>query len=178
MGNKMIISFIGKKGVFQEIKLTHTRLARMMNKLKDIPGQELFQYYDKDGIKKTIDSDAVNEYIETSTGHDFTAKDFRTWCGTVEAFDHLADLIIENNDRDADKNIVAALDMVAKKLGNTRAVCKKYYVHPDLLSCYKDGRLDKYLHKLSKLKLENNTSIHDEEEKLIMEFLEAECHCH
>ncbi len=173
----MIIAFRGKKGVFQEIKLTHTRLARMMNKLKDIPGQELFQYYDKDGIKKTIDSDSVNEYIEMSTGHDFTAKDFRTWCGTLEAFDHLADLVTAGDIADPDKRIVTALDMVAKKLGNTRAVCKKYYVHPQLLNAYKEGTLDKYLEKLNNLKKEKTTGIHEAEEELIMEFLENECHC-
>jgi DNA topoisomerase-1 len=172
-GNKMTISFRGKKGVQQEVVLTHTRLINMLKKLKDIPGQELFQFYDADGTKRSLESDAVNEYIETCTGKDFTAKDFRTWWGTVTAATYLAGLPPQQTKEEAHKNIVAALDAVAKNLGNTRTVCKKYYVHPLLLSYYEDGKLEKYLDKIRDVK--PSDGVIREEEKMIIEFMKEEC---
>src|SRR6202044_1966532 len=122
--------FIGKKGVFREVTLTHSRLSGMLKKLKDIPGHELFQFYDTDGSKKTIDSSGINEYLELCTGKDFTAKDFRTWWGTVTALSFLAEIKAAHTESATQHDILATLDAVAKKLGNTRSVCKKYYVHP------------------------------------------------
>ncbi|MES2622736.1 MAG: DNA topoisomerase IB [Bacteroidota bacterium] len=174
-GNKMKISFKGKKGVFQEIVLSQGRLVRLLKKLKDIPGQELFQYYDTDGTKKGIDSGNINEYIEQCTGKNFTAKDFRTWWGTVTAAEYLADDSLNEN-VSAKKTIPEALDFVAKKLGNTRAVCKKYYVHPQLLKSYEEGKLGKYLLRIRKIRLEKNENIYKAAaEEVVMEFLSKEC---
>lgn len=173
-GTKMIISFRGKKGVQQEVVLTQRRLVNMLKKLKDIPGQELFQFYDTDGSKRTLDSGAINEYLEICTGKDFTAKDFRTWWGTVTAAAYLATLPPFATKTDAHKNLVATLDAVADKLGNTRAVCKKYYVHPQLLDHYENGKLDAYLDKL-KSSTENTDELLSYEEKIILEFMRKEC---
>jgi DNA topoisomerase-1 len=172
-GSKMVIAFKGKKGVFQEIKVTHTRLAHILKKLKDIPGQELFQYYDEDGSKKTLESGDVNEYIATITGKDFTAKDFRTWWGTVSAAVYLASDELQA-DMPLKKSIIETLDFVAGKLGNTRTVCKKYYVHPKLLSDYEEGKFDKYLNKLKNAN-QLNGERQETQEKIIMEFILKEC---
>jgi DNA topoisomerase-1 len=176
-GNKLVIAFRGKKGVFREVTLTHSRLSGMLKKLKDIPGHELFQFYDTDGNKKTIDSSGINEYLELCTGKDFTAKDFRTWWGTVTALSFLAEIKAAHTDSAPQHDILATLDAVAKKLGNTRNVCKKYYVHPVLLNAYGDGKLDKYLLKLNKAKYSDNEDdpIMNAEEKIVMEFMEKEC---
>jgi DNA topoisomerase-1 len=173
-GNKMTIAFVGKKGVFQEIKLTHARLARILKKLKDIPGQELFQYYEADGTKKSIDSGSINEYLEACTGKNFTAKDFRTWWGTVTAATYLATAYEPTAPALSKKSLVETLDYVAKKLGNTRTVCKKYYVHPKLLSHYEEGKLDKYLSRL-KNAAQLNGERQKIEEKVVMDFIRKEC---
>ena len=169
-GSKMVIAFRGKKGVFQEITLTHTRLSRMLKKLKDIPGQELFQFYDADGTKRSIDSGCINEYLEICTGQDFTAKDFRTWWGTVAAASFLSHCEPFDSNEGARKNIIASLDYVATKLGNTRAVCKKYYVHPALLSQYQEGKLKSYLADPSDRKKEE--AYMDEDEIRVVKFIE------
>lgn len=173
-GSKMIISFRGKKGVQQEVILTQRRLVNMLKKLKDIPGQELFQFYDTDGSKKTLDSGAINEYIEMCTGKDFTAKDFRTWWGTVTAAAYLATLPPCSLKSDIHKNVVATLDAVADKLGNTRAVCKKYYVHPRLLLHYEEGKLGNYLEKLQAAG-DKDDELLSAEEKVILQFMRKEC---
>lgn len=174
-GNKMSISFKGKKGVQQDITLTHSRLARLLKKLKDMPGQELFQYIDEEGNKRSIDSGLINEYISEHTGSDFTAKDFRTWWGTVSAAAYLAECEICENKTQAAKTIVATLDFVARKLGNTRTVCKKYYVHPRLLEEYETGELEKYLDKFRHIKTQDEEALLKAEEKIIMDFIEKEC---
>jgi DNA topoisomerase-1 len=172
-GGKMLIAFKGKKGVFQEIKVTEAWLARILTKLKDIPGQELFQYYDADGTKKSLESGDINQYLEACTGKDFTAKDFRTWWGTVIAAKFLAENSTEA-EAPLKKSVVETLDYVAGKLGNTRTVCRKYYVHPRLLSDYEEGKLDKYLNRLRKAKQMNGAQL-KLEEKVIADFIAKEC---
>lgn len=172
-GTKMVIAFKGKKGVFQEITLTHARLSRMLAKLKDIPGQELFQFYDTDGTKKCIDSGCINHYLNECTGQDFTAKDFRTWWGTVTAAGFLAHCDPFSSATEAQKTIVAALDAVAEKLGNTRNVCKKYYVHPALLSEYQEGKLQKYFGELPNEKSTAKEDQMNADEVMVMKFLEG-----
>ncbi|UPT68570.1 MAG: DNA topoisomerase IB [Sphingobacteriales bacterium JAD_PAG50586_3] len=175
-GNTMKVAFVGKKGVFQEITLTHARLSKLMKKLQDIPGQELFQYYDKDGNRHSLESGDVNAYLKSISGKDFTAKDFRTWWGTVTAAARLAELLPYASETEAKRNIVETLDFVASKLGNTRTVCKKYYVHPTLLSRYEDGKFDQYVGRLKKLRGSSNTTeLLEAEERLIGEFIKAEC---
>jgi DNA topoisomerase I len=151
-GDKMIFSFKGKKGIHHNITLRNKKLSRTVKACRDIPGKELFQYYDTDGIKKSIDSGLVNEYIKETTGKDFTAKDFRTWAGSIQAliaFQSMGEALTET---DCKKNIVSVMDMVSKQLGNTPAVCKKYYVHPALLKLYEEKKLTIYLNELNEVK--------------------------
>jgi DNA topoisomerase-1 len=174
-GNKLVVAFKGKKGVFQEIQLTHAKLSKLLKKLKDIPGQELFQYFDANGEKKSLESGDVNEYLKNISGKDFTAKDFRTWWGTVTAAAKLAELLPYATETEAKRNIVETLDFVAKKLGNTRTVCKKYYVHPTLFNRYEEGKFEPYVQRLKRIRAANGASLLLAEEKMIGEFIKAEC---
>ena len=173
-GNSLKLSFKGKKGVHHEIDVSDKILARLVKKCKDIPGQELFQYYTPDGDRKSIDSGKVNNYIKEISCCDFTAKDFRTWAGTMYTMKHLAEFDYPENVTLKKKIIVSAIDQVAAKLGNTRAICKKSYVFPALLEEYENGSLLPYLKKLSKsadLTGEKNLN-HDE--KILLSFLKAQ----
>ena len=143
-GSRLKFCFKGKKGVEHTITLKNKKLAKVVQHCRDIPGKELFQYIDENGNRQSIDSGMVNDYIRSLADEDFTAKDFRTWCGTVAALT----AIIENGfdeDPGSKKKVIAVLDKVAEMLGNTRTVCKKYYVHPSLLELYETGKLDKWL---------------------------------
>ena len=168
-GSEVKFSFKGKKGVYHEIDLKSRKLAKIIQHCKEIPGKELFQYYDENGEKKLIDSGMVNEYIKNITGSDFTTKDFRTWMGTVYAIEALKELGCCETETEAKKNIVQALDIVAKRLGNTRTVCKKYYVHPVILEIYSNKQLEKYFGDTEKNKGENLSA----EETVLMKILEA-----
>jgi DNA topoisomerase-1 len=145
-GNQLKFCFRGKKGVEHTVSLKSHKLAKIVQNCRDIPGKELFQYIDEEGNRQCIDSGMVNEYIRKLAGQDFTAKDLRTWCGTLAALT----AITENGlvtDGDPKKKIIAVLDKVSEQLGNTRTVCKKYYVHPSLLDLYENGKLDKWFSK-------------------------------
>ena len=143
-GSTVWFEFIGKKGVKHKIKLQSRKMANLVKKCKDIPGQELFQYYDDDGRHHTIGSADVNGYIKAITGEDFTAKDFRAWAGSLNALCAFIDIGEFTSDTDCKRKIVAVIDSVAEKLGNTRTVCKKYYVHPTVIATYEKGHIDKY----------------------------------
>jgi DNA topoisomerase-1 len=142
-GSQLKFCFRGKKGVEHTVSLKSSKLAKIVQNCRDIPGKELFQYLDEEGKRQSIDSGMVNEYIRKLAGEDFTAKDLRTWCGTLAALT----AITENGlmEGDSKKNVIAVLDKVSEQLGNTRTVCKKYYVHPSLLELYEGGKLDKWL---------------------------------
>ena len=144
-GDKLVFSFTGKKGVHHDITLRNKRLARTVSQCRDIPGHELFQYYSEDGTRRSIDSGMVNQYIKEAVGMDFTAKDFRTWAGSLHALEALAQIGDATCDTDCKKNLVAVFDIVSKKLGNTRTVCKKYYVHPGLIRLYEENKLTEML---------------------------------
>lgn len=144
-GDRMQFIFKGKKGVAQKVSIKNKRLARIVKSCRDIPGKELFQYYDHEGNHKSIDSGMVNAYLKEISGEDFTAKDFRTWSGTVHALTALGAMDTATTKTELKKNLVAALDSVATHLGNTRTVCKKYYVHPLILTLYEENRLHIYL---------------------------------
>jgi DNA topoisomerase-1 len=144
-GSQLKFCFRGKKGVEHTVSLKSHKLAKIVQHCRDIAGKELFQYIDEEGKRQSIDSGMVNDYIRELAGEDFTAKDFRTWCGTVVALE----AIIENGlpEGNAKKKVVAVLDKVSEQLGNTRTVCKKYYVHPSLLEFYETGKLEKVITK-------------------------------
>lgn len=143
-GATVWFEFVGKKGVKHKIKLQSRKMANLVKKCQDIPGQELFQYYDDSGHRHTIGSGDVNGYIKEITGEDFTAKDFRAWAGSLNALCAFLDIGEFTNDTDCKRKIVGVIDSVAKKLGNTRTVCKKYYIHPSVIATYENGHIDKY----------------------------------
>lgn len=171
-GTSLKFSFKGKKGVYHDINIKSRRLSKIVKNCQDIPGKELFQYFDEDGNKKAIDSGMVNAYIKEVSCGDFTAKDFRTWSGTVQALLAFKDLGFSETQTGIKKNIVAALDVVSQLLGNTRTVCKKYYVHPLVISLYESNTLNKYLKQLEDLEKDDNKSDLTSEEKLLMRILE------
>lgn len=173
-GAKMRFTFRGKKGVEHDIDLRSKKLANIVKQCQDIPGKELFQYYDDQGNKKCIDSGMVNNYIrEISGGGDFTAKDFRTWAGTVQAIIAFKELGFFETQTETKKKVIEALDIVAKHLGNTRTVCKKYYVHPVVISLYESQDLKKHLSDLEKIEIDDNKSGLTGEEMLLMKILKA-----
>ena len=139
-GQTIRFSFRGKSGIEHDVSLTDARLARIVQRCQDLPGTEIFQYKDEFGRRQAVSSDDVNERLREMSGHDITAKDFRTWGGTMHAAIALRAMGPAASRREADRNIVAAIDLVAKRLGNTRAVCRKYYVHPALIEAYLLGR--------------------------------------
>jgi len=172
-GSKILMNFVGKKGVKQAVELSDRSLAKMIKKCRDIPGQELFQFYTHGKAHKGIDSGKINNYIKEITGDDFTAKDFRTWGGTLEALRQFARCSnVEEVQLNAKKTIVNVLDCVAKKLGNTRAVCKSSYVYPLLLTAYEDDRLEKYVRKINGKHLEQKGGL-EHDEKVLVDFLKA-----
>lgn len=138
-GGLLRFSFRGKSGVEHSVAVSDPRLARIVQRCRDIPGQEIFQYLDAFGKRRPITSDDVNEYLRDIAGREITAKDFRTWGGTMVAAVALHAMGPATSRREADRNIVRALDAVAERLGNTRDVCRKYYVHPGLLEAYHMG---------------------------------------
>ncbi|MGZ8536652.1 MAG: DNA topoisomerase IB [Flavisolibacter sp.] len=170
-GDKIDFCFKGKKGIEHKITLKNKRLAKMINQCKDIPGKELFQYFDQDGKRKAIDSGMINRYIKEASGGDFSAKDFRTWAGTLNIIRSFQTMGSADSDSDCKKNIIAALDEVSKKLGNTRTVCKKYYVHPGIIKLYEEKNLDKYLLELEKIEKPDDLTGFTSEEKVLMKIL-------
>lgn len=173
IGGKLKFSFTGKKGIQHNITLKNKKLANIVQKCRDIPGKELFQFYDADGTRHSIDSGMVNEYIKEISGSDFTAKDFRTWSGTVNAFLAFREIGFADTETAAKKNIVQALDKVAEHLGNTRTVCKKYYVHPLIISLYENKSLEKYFKELDTIEENDGKADLTAEEKMIMKILET-----
>ena len=140
-GATLRFQFKGKSGVRHAIDLQDRRLAKIVKACRDLPGQDLFQYRDDDGHPHTIGSADVNEYLREAAGGDYTAKDFRTWAGTVLAAMALREFEAFDGEAQAKKNIVRAIEQVAARLGNTPGVCRKCYVHPAILDAYLDGSM-------------------------------------
>ena len=172
-GSAVTFSFKGKKGVSHTIKLKSKRLAKVVKKCRDVPGKELFQYYDEEGKHHSIDSGMVNNYIKEISGTDFTAKDFRTWAGTVHAFLALKSIGCCETKTEAKKKIVEAIDIVSDHLGNTRSVCKKYYIHPLILNLYESKQLEKYIRELDEIEEDDDKASLSPEEKMVMKILES-----
>jgi DNA topoisomerase-1 len=139
--SKVAFEFRGKSGKEHEIVVTDPRLARLVHACQELPGQQLFQYIDEHGDICGLTSTDVNEYLRTATSCDFTAKDFRTWGGTITAA-HLLNVIgPATTEKDAERNVVQVIKGVATKLGNTPAVCRQHYVHPTIVTAYQEGHL-------------------------------------
>jgi DNA topoisomerase-1 len=153
--------------------LKSKKLAAIVKKCRDIPGKELFQYYNENGERRSIDSGMVNEYIKTTCGSDFTAKDFRTWAGTVQSLIALKELGMFESEAEAKKKIAEAFKLVSRQLGNTPNVCKKYYVHPLIINLYENKGLEKYLDQLNASENDKQASALSREEKIVLKILES-----
>ena len=164
-------SFKGKKGVFHDITLKNKKLAKIVKECRDIPGKELFQYYAEDGTRRSIDSGRVNEYIKEASGLDFSAKDFRLWAGSLNILRSFKSMGQALTQTMCKQNILMALDQVSAKLGNTRTVCRKYYVHPGLIRLYEENNLDRYLKDLDALEKPDNKTGLTKEEHVLMKIL-------
>ena len=139
VGSEMRFEFRGKSGIQHAVSVADKRIARIVQRCQELRGEELFKYLDDEGRKQTVDAEDVNAYLQDITGRDVTAKDFRTWAGTMLAAETLRAIGPAKTKREAEKNIVAAVDLTAKRLGNTRSVCRKYYIHPALIEAYLEG---------------------------------------
>lgn len=171
-GSTVIFKFQGKSGVRHTIDVNDRRLARIVQRCQDIPGYELFQYTDENGEHHPIDSADVNEYLREISEQDFTAKDFRTWSGTVLACMSLGELEEFKSETEAKKNVVQAIKNVAARLGNTPSVCRKCYVHPSVLECYLRGAMRETLKACLPEKMTDSPHALRQEEIALLHLLE------
>jgi DNA topoisomerase-1 len=170
-GSKLRFEFRGKHRKLQTVDLTDRRLARIVRKCQDIPGYHLFQYLDEAGNRQAVDSADVNEYLRRISGEDFTAKDFRTWAGTVAATLALREFESFDSEAQAKSHIVKAIETVAGQLGNTPAICRKCYVHPAVIEAYMDGTMLQTLRRRAEEQLSEGLSKLKPEEAAVMALL-------
>ncbi|MBD2094528.1 DNA topoisomerase IB [Trichocoleus sp. FACHB-591] len=173
-GTTLRFKFRGKSGVDHDIQISDRRLARIIKRCQEIPGYELFQYLDDAGQSQCIDSGAVNTYLQEITKQDFTAKDFRTWSGTVMAALELDAMGPFQSQTQAKKNINQAIKNVAAHLGNRPATCRKYYVHPAILDAYLDGSLISTLEKAMQQPASDSAYALNPEEMAVVAILEQQ----
>ncbi|MET0258680.1 MAG: DNA topoisomerase IB [Methylobacterium sp.] len=140
-GAELTFRFKGKSGKEWNLSIRDRRVARIVKACQDLPGQELFQYLDEDGERRDVTSSDVNAYLREITGQDFTAKDFRTWAGTVLAALALKEFETFDSEAKAKRNVRDAIESVASRLGNTPTICRKCYIHPQVVDCYLEGAL-------------------------------------
>ena len=171
-GKQVEFRFRGKSGVQHAIHVDDPRLARIIRATRDLPGQELFQYIDDDGEQRSVDSADVNDYLRSLTGEDFTAKDFRTWSGTLLAAMALQEYEKFDSEAQAKKNVVRAIEAVAGKLGNTPSVCRKCYVHPAVIESYLDGTMLNALRERARDELLNDLHALSPEEAAVLALLQ------
>jgi len=138
-GANLRFEFRGKSGISHAVDVTDRRIARIVQRCHELRGEVLFKYLDDAGERQQVEAEDVNAYLQEITGADITAKDFRTWAGTMLVAEALRSMGAAESKREAEKNIVAAVDKTAKMLGNTRSVCRKYYIHPVLIQAYLEG---------------------------------------
>lgn len=143
-GTGIRFNFRGKSGVEHQVSLQHPRLARIVRRCLELPGQHLFQYLDEDKQRRVVTSSDINQYLQEQSGEDFTAKDYRTWAGTALALDQLRQLPFEERSATEQKRVVnEVIKSVASQLGNTPAICRKCYVHPAVLEAFVADELSK-----------------------------------
>ena len=150
--DKVVFQFKGKSGIYHKVSIRNKKVARILKRCKDIPGQDLFQYFDEDGSIQTIDSYDVNEYLKTITGEEITAKDFRTWGGTVLAAIGFNKLGVIKDEEKIKQNIVDTVKEVSSFLRNRPATCRKYYIHPAVIETYIKGYVISNMDKMKKKK--------------------------
>jgi len=172
-GSKVRFRFRGKSGRMHEVEMTDKRIAKTISKLQDLPGQDLFQYVDENGEVRDLTSQDVNDYLREITGEDFTAKDFRTWAGTVLGGIALNAIGAFETKKQAKANIKNAISAVAKILGNTAAICRKCYVHPAVLETYLNGNSIEGLKQKTEEALEKEDIDLRADEAAILKFLQA-----
>lgn len=145
--NKLKFEFVGKRGKKHSVTLRNKKLVKLVEQCEELPGWELFKFFDDNGNKQTVDSGMVNEYIHSISGDLFTAKDFRTWGASKICFETLQSIGVEDDESVAQKNVITAIDTASKSLGNTRNVLRKYYVHPSITENYLNNSIEPYFSK-------------------------------
>jgi len=164
--------FKGKSGKYHSLDIKDARVAKIVRNCQEIPGQELFQYLDDDGSRQKIDSSDVNEYLREAAGSEFSAKDFRTWTGTVLAAMALKEMEKVDSKAQAKKNIMRAIENVARHLGNTPTICRKCYVHPFVLDSYMEGTMAETLGERARQDLKHSLSSLSGEEAAVLALLQ------
>lgn len=170
-GSALRFQFRGKSGIVHAVDLEDRRLARIVRESRDLPGYELFQYLDEAGERRAIDAADVNAYLKSIAGDEFTAKDFRTWAGTVLAARALREFAAVDSKAKAKRNVLQAIEAVAKRLGNTKAICRKCYVHPDIVNAYFDGTLAASLNRKAGRELQSRLRDLSPEEAAVLTLL-------
>jgi DNA topoisomerase I len=169
--------FTGKSGKQWKLQVEDKRIISIVKRCAEIPGHELFKYLDDDGVCQTVDSGEVNRYIRDITEQDFSAKDFRTWAGTMLAALALAEFKKYDSEAEAKRNVVAAIEKVAKQLGNTPAICRKSYIHPEVLSAYMSGDLIKMIDAKIARKFKRQYAQLTADEIMVLAFLHKRLKC-
>ena len=162
-GQELRFRFKGKSGKDWNLKLTDRRIAKVVRQCQDLPGQHLFQYVDDEDERRVVTSADVNDYLRDISGQEVSAKDFRTWAGTVLAALALREFEAFDSQTLAKKNIKAAIQRVAERLGNTPTICRKCYVHPEIVTTYLDGKLAEELERKAEKEFENLSALQPEE---------------
>jgi DNA topoisomerase-1 len=172
-GSELRFEFKGKSGKTWNLQVKDRRIAKIVRACQELPGQDLFQYIDEDGVQRDVTSADVNAYLKEITGKDITAKDFRTWAGTVLAALALKEFETFDTQAKAKKNVRAAIERVASKLGNTPTICRKCYVHPEIMSSYVEGSLLLEVKKEVESELREDLAGLKPEEAAVLSLLEA-----
>jgi DNA topoisomerase-1 len=172
-GAALRFNFKGKSGKAWNLQVKDRRIAKIVRACQELPGQELFQYVDEDGVQRDVTSADVNAYLKEITGTDISAKDFRTWAGTVLAAMALKEFETFDSDAKAKKNVRAAIEHVASKLGNTPTICRKCYIHPEIMSSYVEGSLLLEVKKEVEAELRDDLAGLKPEEAAVLSLLEA-----
>jgi DNA topoisomerase-1 len=173
-GYTMRFEFRGKSGVQRSVSIVDRRIASIVQHCQTLPGQELFKYVDDDGRRQDVDSGDINQYLRAITDHDVSAKDFRTWVATMQAATLLRDLGPAATQSEAKASVVRVVDQVAERLGNTRAVCRKYYIHPQVIEGYLAGRVAEKPPEPATTKRKARHATLRRDEVAVLEFLELQ----
>ncbi|HYG34835.1 MAG TPA: DNA topoisomerase IB [Clostridia bacterium] len=171
-GSTVRFHFRGKSGKWHDVDIRDRHLAKIVRSCQDLPGQELFQYINDEGQRQTVSSEDVNQYLREINGEDFTAKDFRTWAGTVLAAMALREFQQFDSQAQAKKNIVQAIESVSERLGNTKTVCRKCYIHPEVINAYMEGSLVENLKRQAEKQLAESLKELPPEEAAVLALLQ------